>query len=247
MSAPRRSQALIPERFKREGTPLRLTLFDLDGTLLATDSDHAFGEHLVRIGWADAEEFRLRNDEFYLQYQAGRLDIDAYIDFATAPWRGRDAQELHRTTEEFIAHWVRPALHESALTLVRRHQQAGDVVAIVTATNEFITRPIADLFGVRDLIATELARDALGRINGRIRGTPSFREGKVARLDQWLQGRKQSRQDFEQITFYSDSTNDLALLEQVTHPVATNPSPALEQIAHARGWPILRLFEPTPA
>ncbi len=226
---------------------MRLVLFDLDGTLLATDSDHAFGEHLVRIGWANEAEFRRRNDEFYRQYQAGRLDIDAYIDFATAPWRHRDAQALRQITEDFIAGWIQPTLHERALTLVQQHQDAGDTVAIVTATNEFITRPIADLFGVRDLIATELARDAAGRINGRIHGTPSFRDGKVTRLDEWLKTRLQSRRDFEQIVFYSDSTNDLALLEQVSHPVATNPSPALEQIAHERGWPILRLFESTTA
>ena len=226
---------------------MKLVLFDLDGTLLATDSDHAFGEFLVHIGWADATEFRRRNDEFYLQYQAGRLDIDAYIDFATAPWRTRDAAALVRLSEAFIAQAIRPALHDSALELVRQHQKAGDVVAIVTATNEFITRPIANLFGVRDLIATELARDSGGQVSGRILGTASFREGKITRLDQWLASRQQVRQDFEQIYFYSDSTNDLPLLEQVSHPVATNPSPALAQIAQARGWPILRLFEPTTA
>lgn len=226
---------------------MKLVLFDLDGTLLATDSDHAFGEFLVRIGWADATEFRRRNDEFYLQYQAGRLDIDAYIDFATAPWRTRDAVAQARMSEAFIAQAIRPALHDSALALVRQHQSAGDVVAIVTATNEFITRPIAELFGVRDLIATELVRNAKGRANGRILGTPSYREGKVTRVDQWLQTRGQTRRDFEHVVFYSDSTNDLPLLEQVSHPVATNPSPALERIALERGWPILKLFEPTSA
>ena len=173
---------------------MKLVLFDLDGTLLATDSDHAFGEFLVRIGWAHATEFRRRNDEFYLQYQAGRLDIDAYIDFATAPWRTRDGAALARISEAFIEQAIRPALHDSALELVRQHQQAGDVVAIVTATNEFITRPIADLFGVRDLIATELARDAGGQVSGRILGTASFREGKITRLDQWLASRQQVRQ-----------------------------------------------------
>jgi HAD superfamily hydrolase (TIGR01490 family) len=226
---------------------MKLALFDLDGTLLATDSDHAFGDHLVHIGWADADEFRRLNDFFFQQYQAGCLDINAYIDFATRPWRERDAPALAQVTQAFMAQRVRPALHDSALALVREHQQAGDAVAIITATNEFITRPIADAFGVRDLIATELARDEQGRVNGRIRGTPSFREGKVARLDQWLKQRGQTRDSFECIYFYSDSTNDLPLLEQVSHPVATNPSPALAQIAQARGWPILKLFDTTPA
>lgn len=226
---------------------MKLALFDLDGTLLATDSDHAFGEYLVRIGWADGDEFRRRNDEFYLQYQADKLDIAAYIDFATAPWRDRDEEELQQITREFVSRCVRPALHDSALNLVQQHREAGDTVAIVTATNEFITRPIAELFGVRDLIATELVRDAMGRTNGRILGTPSYREGKVMRVDQWLQTRGQTRRDFEHVVFYSDSTNDLPLLEQVSHPVATNPSPALERIALERGWPILKLFEPTSA
>ncbi len=226
---------------------MRLALFDLDGTLLAIDSDHAFGEFMVRIGWADEAEFRRRNDAFFQQYLAGALDIDAYIDFATAPWRDREAQELVNITRDFIAQSIRPVLHANALALVRQHRQAGDTMAIVTATNEFVTRPIAELFGVRDLIATELVRDAAGRVNGRIRGTASFRQGKVGRLDQWLAVRGQSRSDFSQIYFYSDSINDLPLLEQVSHPVATNPSPALAQIANERGWPILRLFEPAQA
>jgi HAD superfamily hydrolase (TIGR01490 family) len=226
---------------------MKLALFDLDGTLLETDSDHAFGEYLVRIGWADAAEFKRLNDEFYVQYQAGRLDINAYIDFATAPWRDRDADELRDVTRDFIAGWVRPTLHASALALVAQHQAAGDAVAIVTATHEFITRPIAELFGVQDLIATELERDAQGKITGKIRGVPSFRDGKITRVDQWLAGRGQRRSDFDTIRFFSDSTNDLPLLEQVSHPVATNPSPALAHIAHERGWPILSLFGKSPA
>ena len=223
--------------------PMRLALFDLDGTLLDTDSDHAFGEFLVRLGWVDGVDFRRRNDEFYAQYQAERLDVAAYVDFATAAWRERSAAELAMASERFNREVVVPAIHASARALVRRHQQAGDHVAIVTATNEFVTRPIARLFGVDELIATDLQRDAQGQVTGAVRGIASFREGKVARVQQWLQARQRSWDDCASITFYSDSTNDLPLLERVSHPVATNPAPALERIAVERGWPILRLFE----
>ena len=221
---------------------MRLTLFDLDGTLLPRDSDHAFGEFVVALGWADGEHFRRRNDAFYDDYLAGRLDIDAYVDFATAPWRERSAQELERATARFLDEIVRPMLHPAALALVRRHQQQGDLVAIVTATNDFVTRPISALLGVDELIATDLARDAGGRVTGRIRGVPAFREGKIARVHDWLQARGHTLDGFERSTFYSDSTNDLPLLERVSHPVATNPGPALEELAQQRGWPILKLF-----
>ena len=225
---------------------VNLTLFDLDGTLLEIDSDHAFGEFLVRIGWADGDEFRRRNDAFYADYQAGRLDQSAYLDFATAPWRHRSEAASQSMRERFIAEVIHPVLREQALALVRRHQAAGDQVAIVTATNEFITRPIADLFGVETLIALELELDSYGRATGRARGVPTYREGKVTRVQQWLESQRQARSDFERITCYGDSTNDLPLLEWVTHPVATNPGPALEAIALQRGWPILRLFSKVP-
>jgi len=222
---------------------MRLALFDLDGTLIEKDSDHAFGEYLVARGWADAEAFRAANDRFYQQYQAGALDIDAYIDFATQPWRDRSADEQLEVIEGFMRDVMRPVLREAATALVRRHLDAGDEVAIVTATNDFITRPIAEAFGVRTLIATELERDASGRVTGRIRGVPSFREGKVVRIEQWLSARGVRLTDCRDSVFYSDSTNDLALLRAVSQPVATNPSPALEAIAREHGWRILRLFE----
>ena len=222
---------------------MRLALFDLDGTLLPGDSDHAFGEFLVRLGWADGTEFARRNDAFYADYQAGRLDIADYIDFITAPWRKRPLDEAHAASRRFIDEIVRPMLRPSATALLQRHREAGDRLAIVTATNEFITRPIAHLFGVDELIATELARDAAGRVTGAVRGTPSFREGKIRRVNDWLAARGRQWGDFERSTFYSDSTNDLPLLERVSHPVATNPGPALERLAHQRGWPVLKLFE----
>ena len=221
---------------------MRLTLFDLDGTLLPGDSDHAFGEWIIALGWADRVAYQKRNDAFYADYQAGRLDIDAYIEFCTAPWRSRDADALEAASRGFLAQVVQPMLRPSAQELVRRHQAEGDLVVLVTATNDFITRPIAGLFGIEELIATDLARDAAGRALGTIQGVPAFREGKVTRVGQWLSGRGQNLDDFERCTFYSDSTNDLPLLERVSHPVATNPGPALERIACERGWPVLKLF-----
>ncbi len=222
---------------------MRLTLFDLDGTLLPLDSDHAFGEFMVHLGWADGQAFRQRNQQFFEQYQAGQLDIHAYVDFATQPWRERAAPELAQASQRFMAEVVHPALRDSALALVREHAQAGDELVVVTATNEFITAPIVAALGVPSLIATELARDASGRVSGAIHGVPAFRHGKVTRVQQWLAARGQARADFERITFYSDSTNDLALLEWATHAVATNPGPELARMAHERGWPIVKLFE----
>ena len=222
---------------------MRLTLFDLDGTLLEIDSDHAFGEYMAAIGWVDAEAFQRRNDAFYEDYQAARLDIDAYIDFATAPWRDRPAQHTSAMREQFMHSVIQPAIDARAVALVRGHQAAGDRVAIVTATNEFITRPIADAFGVEALIAVELVRDDYGAVTGGVRGVPSFREGKIVRVEQWLAAQGLRHADFERVTVYSDSTNDLPLLEWATHPVATNPGPALAAIASERGWPLLPLFK----
>ncbi|HRD84633.1 MAG TPA: HAD family hydrolase [Rubrivivax sp.] len=221
---------------------MNVALFDLDGTLLDADSDHAFGQFLLAEGWAGGEEHRRRNDEFYAQYLAERLDIAAYIEFATAPWRDRDPREVESLRQRFVDAVIRPAVRPVAIDLVRHHQAAGDRVAVVTATNDFVTRPIADLFGVETLIATELMRDATGRPDGRIRGTPAFRQGKVARVRQWLAGLGQTLEGLQRSTFYSDSRNDLPLLEAVSHPVATNPSDSLEAFARERGWPILRLF-----
>jgi HAD superfamily hydrolase (TIGR01490 family) len=221
---------------------LNLTLFDLDGTLLPIDSDHAFGEFMIELGWADAESYRKRNDAFFADYQQGRLDIDAYVDFCTAPWRERSLAEQAAASRRFVEQVARPALRPQALALVQMHREAGDLLAIVTATNEFITRPFAALFGIETLIATELQTDAAELATGRIRGTPAFRDGKIARVELWLAGLGRSRADFERCTFYSDSSNDLPLLEHVSHPVATNPGPALRAIALERGWPVLNLF-----
>lgn len=221
---------------------MNLALFDLDGTLLPFDSDHAFGEFMVRLGWVDGEAFRRANDGYYRDYQAGCLDLAAYVDFATAAWRDRSIAEQREASARYLAEVVRPQLHPSALELVRAHRRAGDELAIVTATNEYVTRPIADAFEVSTLIAVELERDAHGRASGRIRGVPSFRDGKIVRVEQWLASQGRRWRDFEHTVFYSDSTNDLPLLERASVPVATNPSPELEALARERGWRILRLF-----
>ena len=223
-------------------SPRHLCLFDLDHTLIPIDSDHAFGSFMVEIGWADADEFRRRNDAFYADYQAGTLDLDAYIDFATSVWRQRPLDEALAARERFLAEVLRPKVTPQALELVRRHQRRGDLVAIVTATNEFVTTPIAAEFGVEHLLAVQLERESDGRWSGRVRGTPTFREGKVARVHDWLAGQGASLADFSGVSVYSDSPNDLPLLEIATDPVATNPSPALEATATQRGWRILRLF-----
>ena len=221
---------------------MNLCLFDLDDTLLPLDSDHAWGEFVVRQGWVDAAEFGRRNDAFYAQYKAGSLDIHEYIEYATRPWRHRSAAEMQAAHARFMAEVISPALRPEAVQLVRHHQSQGDLVAIVTATNEFITAPIAEAFGVPALIAVRLEKDAAGNITGRIDGVPSFREGKSVRTKQWLAGLGHSLQDFERISVYSDSANDLPLLELASEPVATNPSAPLEAIAKERGWRIFRLF-----
>lgn len=222
---------------------MKLALFDLDGTLLPTDSDHSFGEFMVTIGWADGERWRARNQHFFEQYQAGTLVLAEYVDFATSVWRSRPQAEAEAARERFMHEVISPQITPAALALVQAHIDAGDLVAVVTATNEFITRPIASAFGVDTLLAVELARDAQGLVTGQIQGVPTFREGKVARVDAWLAALGRKFDDFDDVLFYSDSTNDLPLLEKVPTPVATNPTPALAAIAAERGWRTLNLFE----
>lgn len=223
--------------------PSSLTLFDLDETLLPLDSDHAWGEFVIRLGWVDEAAFRQRNDEFFAQYKAGALDIHAYVAFATEPLRERGPQAAAAAHAQFMREVVEPALRPQALSLVREHQAQGDLVALVTATNDFVTAPIARAFGIETLIAVQLERGPGGTITGRIAGTPSYREGKVQRVGEWLAQARRGWSDFGRISVYSDSPNDLPLLERATDPVATNPSPALEAVARERGWRILRLFE----
>ena len=221
---------------------MKLALFDLDHTLLPIDSDHTWGVFTTELGWNDPKVFNQRNDEFYAHYQAGTLDIHDYVRFATQAARERGAVEAARAHDRYMDEVIRPRITPEALALVRSHQHAGDTVMIVTATNEFVTRPIAQAFGVSELIAVELERDATGWITGEIKGTPSFREGKVTRVAQWLAQQGLDWGDVE-MSFYSDSMNDLPLLEKAHHPVATNPDARLRQLATERGWRILELFQ----
>ncbi|HXD42360.1 MAG TPA: HAD family hydrolase [Ramlibacter sp.] len=220
---------------------MRLALFDLDHTLLPIDSDYAWGVFTQDIGWCDPVLFKERNDEFFEHYKAGTLDIRDYVRFATEAIRLRGPVEAEAAHTRFMQTVIGPAIRSEALELVRRHRAAGEQLVIVTATNEFVTRPIARAFGIEELIAVELERGPDGWITGEVAGIPSAREGKVKRVAQWLAARQLGWADVE-ATFYTDSTNDLALLEAVDHPVATNPDVRLRAIAAERGWRILDLF-----
>jgi HAD superfamily hydrolase (TIGR01490 family) len=220
----------------------KVTLFDLDHTLLTIDSDYSWGEFTQQIGWTDPVEFKRRNDEFYAHYIAGTLDVHDYVRFAVEALRVRGPDAYREAHARFMREWIAPALTPAARELVQQHQQQGELLAIVTATNELVTRPIAQALGVSELIAVELARDASGWITGEIAGVPSMREGKVVRVGHWLAARGLDWLDVE-TTFYSDSLNDLPLLERVDHPVATNPDGRLRTIALERGWRILDLFD----
>ena len=220
---------------------MQIALFDLDHTLIPFDSDYEWNEFTIALGWRDGDSFRRTNDNFFAQYRDGTLNIHDYVRFATQAIRDKGATESIAAHARFMADRVLKDIKKPALDLVRGHQNAGDAAVIVTATNEFVTRPIADAFGIKELIAIDLVRDAQGEFTGDILGTPSFREGKVTRVEGWLAARSLRWQDVE-TTFYSDSMNDLPLLDIVTHPVATNPDERLRQLATERGWRILDLF-----
>ncbi|MBX3652800.1 MAG: HAD family hydrolase [Ramlibacter sp.] len=219
-----------------------MALFDLDHTLLPIDSDHSWGVFTTTIGWTDPVVFRQKNDEFYDHYKAGTLDIREYVRFAVEAARVHGASQSMAAHAQFMRTVIEPALTEAARSLVRQHQAAGDEVVIITATNEFVTRPIAERLGVAELIAVELERDPSGWITGEIKGVPSAREGKVTRMAQWLADRHWDWADVHS-TFYTDSINDLSLMEKVDTPVATNPDDRLRAMARERGWRILDLFE----
>ena len=223
---------------------MQLALFDLDHTLLPLDSDHQWGEFMVRIGAVDATRHRAQNDQFYRDYQAGTLNNQAYLDFQLAPLARYSRDQLDEWHAQYMQEVIVPAIRSEAKELVNRHLDQGDLCALVTATNEFVTAPIAKAFGLQHLIATDLARvsDHRSAFTGQASGVPNFKEGKVTRTKQWLEARGQTLASFSASYFYSDSKNDLPLLEQVTHPIATNPDETLRQVAKARDWPILDLF-----
>lgn len=221
---------------------MKLALFDLDHTLLPLDSDQSWGEFTQSLGWVDPATFQAKNNGFYADYQAGCLDIHDYVRFSTAAVRERGPAAAAAAHALFMERIIQPAILPVALALVEHHRSRGERLVMVTATNEFVTRPIADAFGMDVLLAVELERDAEGHFTGEILGVPTLREGKVTRVEQWLTAQGKNWSDVE-ATFYSDSMNDLPLLERVQHPVVTNASGELRQIALQRGWRILDLFE----
>ena len=220
---------------------MKLALFDLDHTILPIDSDQSWGRFTSTLGWTDAVEFNRKNDAFYAHYQAGTLDIHDYVRFATEAFCTRPRDEAEAAHARFMREVIQPVIREEALALLNKHRAAGEQLVIITATNEFVTRPIAQAFGVDELIAVELVRDGDGWYTGEILGVPSLREGKVERLQQWLHQRGLDWNKVE-TTFYSDSSNDIPLLQRVNHPVATNPDAKLKAFALEKGWPILELF-----
>lgn len=222
---------------------MRLALFDLDHTLLPIDSDHAWGDYTVVRGWRDAVEFKARNDAFFESYKIGKLDPQEYLMFATEAIRQRGAIESIALRHDYMATVIENNIKKPALELLEKHRETGDEIVLVTATNEFVTEPIAKRLGIEHLIAVQLETGTDGWYTGRWRGTPSFKEGKVERVRQWLAQRGKTWDDVSHSTFYSDSMNDLPLLEHVNEPVATNPDPRLRALATERGWKVLDLFQ----
>ncbi|WP_024901757.1 histidinol-phosphatase [Robbsia andropogonis] len=223
----------------------RLALFDLDHTLIPTDSDHAWGRFMIQLGLVDPVQFQRDNERFYEDYKNGCLDIHAYLRVALAPLTRHSRDELDAWHARFMTEVIGPQLLPSARELVHSHQAQGDLCCVITATNAFVTRPIAQALGVDNLIAIDLATEnnaPRGRYTGDIVGVPSFREGKITRLHSWLADQGKTLGDFSRTFFYSDSRNDLPLLLEVSDPVATNPDETLRAHATAHGWRILELF-----
>jgi HAD superfamily hydrolase (TIGR01490 family) len=216
----------------------RLVLFDLDNTLLAGDSDFEWAQFLIEQGVLDREVYEARNQEFYDHYKAGVLDIHAFLDFQLKPLSRHPRAVLDAWHLDFMARRIRPMIRPAARALVERHR--GDLRVIISATNRFVTGPIAREFGIAELIATE-PEERDGEFTGGVSGVPCFREGKVRRLEAWLAGRGGTLADFPESWFYSDSLNDLPLLSQVTHPVAVDPDATLRAHAERQGWPIISL------
>ncbi|WP_089705339.1 HAD family hydrolase [Vreelandella arcis] len=216
---------------------MSLAIFDLDNTLLSTDSDHAWGEFLLEQGAVDPIAYREANERFMADYQAGNLDMAAFLEVALKPLADNTPEQLAAWHQQFMASKIEPHILPKAEELLARHRTKGDTLLIITATNRFITQPIAKRLGVDHLIAVEPERID-GHYTGRALGVPSYREGKVTRLKQWLEEQEQS---MDEAWFYSDSHNDLPLLEQVDHPVAVDPDDTLRNVAEERQWRIMSL------
>jgi len=217
-----------------------LAIFDLDNTLLRGDSDYLWGMYLIDKGAVDEESHQRENERFYQEYIKGQIDIMAFLRFQLAPLARIPLSELLQMREEYIENFIKPIITEQALELVDKHRQQGDILLIITATSDFVTRPIADLFGIDDLIAT-IAELKNNQYTGAVSGTPCFQKGKISRLREWLD---ETGHDMQGSWFYSDSHNDLPLLQEVDNPVAVNPDPTLAEYAQRAGWEVLTLADP---
>lgn len=222
-----------------------LALFDLDHTLLPTDSDHEWGRFMVRLGIVDGGHYARENERFYADYKAGRLDIHAYLRMALAPLARYPREQLDDWHSQFMREVITPVVRPAALDLVRSHQEKGDLCCVITATNAFVTAPIVRAFGIETLIAPEPAVAHDGAYTGELDGIPSYREGKIVRTEAWLASLGKNWDSFAHSYFYSDSLNDIPLLEKVSDPIATNPDDTLRAYALSKGWKILDLFDPT--
>jgi len=216
---------------------MALAIFDLDNTLINGDSDHRWGEFLCAEGLVDPRSFSQENDRFYQDYQAGKLDIQAYLQFALRPLAGRTVGEVAELQQRFMKDYVEPMLLPAAFSLLDKHREQGDKLVIITASNTVITKPIAQRLGVSTLMGCDVEIKE-GKFTGASVGIPSFREGKVARLTEWMSTNNYS---LDGAWFYSDSHNDVPLLERVDNPVATDPDPQLAELARQRSWPIISL------
>lgn len=219
---------------------MNLALFDLDNTLLAGDSDFQWGQFLIEEGLLDRKVHETRNLQFYEDYQAGRLDINAFLQFQLRPLTEHPRAYLDQLRRQYVERKVRPMMTDKARALVDQHKADGDLLLIITATNSYVTKPIATEFGIDNLIGTDLEQEN-GEFTGRPTGVPSFQQGKVTRLHAWLAERGQRLEDFSVSWFYSDSHNDLPLLKLVDKPVAVDPDDILREHAAAQGWPVISL------
>ena len=219
---------------------MNLALFDLDNTLLSGDSDFEWAQFLIEQGVLDRELFEAKNQAFYEQYKAGTLDIHEFLDFQLKPLSRHARKVLDGWHEEFMQRKVRGMMGPAARELVARHRAAGDVCVIITATNNFVTTPIAREFGVEHLIATEPEQKE-GEFTGRVAGVPCFREGKITRLESWMEQHGWNWNSFAESWFYSDSLNDLPLLRKVKNPVAVDPDATLRAHAEQQGWRVMTL------
>ena len=219
---------------------MRLALFDLDNTLLAGDSDFEWAEFLISQGVLDRQLHQARNAKFYEDYKSGTLDIHAFLEFQLKPLAQHPRSQLDAWHQKYMETKIRGMMTAKSRALVEKHRQAGDLMMVITATNSFVTAPIAREFGIDHLIGT-IPEEIDGEFTGRVTGVPSFKEGKVTRLHAWLHDRGQGLADFEETWFYSDSLNDLPLLKVVDHPVAVDPDPTLRAYAEEANWPIISL------